>query len=108
MLLPVNLSLLGSISAFVLYGFQFKLLYTLKMSPIGKIVYNFFSKKWFFDKIYNELFGQFFFKFGYKTSYKFVDRGIFELVGPTGLSILVTKVASEMYKIQSGYLYHYT
>jgi hypothetical protein len=34
-----------------------------------------------FDKIYN-YFGQFFFKFGYSVSYKFIDRGIFEILGP--------------------------
>jgi hypothetical protein len=53
---------------------------------VGKKIYNFLNRKWFFDKIYNEYFGQFFFKFGYSISYKFVDRGIFEILGPTGLS----------------------
>jgi hypothetical protein len=27
-----------------------------------------------------------FFKFGYSVSYKFIDRGIFEILGPTILS----------------------
>jgi hypothetical protein len=54
------------------------------MSWLGKKIYNFLNRKWFFDKIYNEYFGQFFFKFGYSISYKFIDRGIFEILGPTG------------------------
>jgi NADH-ubiquinone oxidoreductase chain 5 len=107
-LLPVNLSLFGSILSFFLYTFQYKLLFNIKSSFLGKKIYNFFNRKWFFDKIYNEYFGQFFFKFGYSVSYKFVDRGIFELLGPTGLSFSITKVASELYRLQSGYLYHYT
>jgi NADH-ubiquinone oxidoreductase chain 5 len=107
-LLPVNLSLLGAISSFVLYTFNYRLLFAIKTSFVGKKIYNFFNRKWFFDKIYNEYFGQFFFKFGYSVSYKFIDRGIFELLGPTGLSFSITKVASDLYRLQTGYLYHYT
>ena len=51
--------------------------------------------------------GQFFFKFGYSISYKFVDRGIFEVLGPSGISSVVLQVASNLHKLQSGYLYHY-
>ena len=107
-LLPVILSLLGTISSFILYTFNYRLLFAVKTSFFGKKIYNFFNRKWFFDKIYNEYFGQFFFKFGYSVSYKFVDRGIFELLGPTGLSFSISKVASDLYKLQTGYLYHYT
>jgi NADH-ubiquinone oxidoreductase chain 5 len=49
--LPVNLSLLGFISAFVLYNFRSKLLYQVKTSFLGKKIYNFLNRKWFFDKI---------------------------------------------------------
>lgn len=106
--LPVNLSLLGVFSAFFLYTYFFRFLFLLKTSFLGKKIYNFFNRKWFFDKIYNELFGQFFFKFGYSISYKFVDRGIFEILGPTGLTIFFSKIASNIHKMQSGYLYHFT
>nr|QYJ09274.1 NADH dehydrogenase subunit 5 [Pleurosigma sp. mgcode 4] len=106
--LPVNLSILGVISAFFLYTYFFRFLFLLKTSFLGKKIYNFFNRKWFFDKIYNELFGQFFFKFGYSVSYKFVDRGIFEILGPTGLTMFFSKIASNIHKMQSGYLYHFT
>ena len=107
-LLPVILSLSGVAFSFILYNFQFKILLNLKLSFLGKKIYNFLNRKWFFDKIYNECFGQFFFKFAYSTSYKIVDRGVFELWGPTGLSFYILKLASKLYTIQSGYLYHYT
>jgi hypothetical protein len=67
------------------------------MSWLGKKIYNFLNRKWFFDKIYNEYFGQFFFKFGYSISYKFVDRGIFEILGPTGLSSTALIVGSSLH-----------
>ena len=106
-MLPVSLSLLGSCSALILYQYFFNSLYSLKKSFVGKVFYIFFSKKWFFDKIYNECYSQFFFKFGFQTSYKFLDRGVFEFIGPTGVTISFTNIATELYKLQSGYLYHY-
>jgi NADH-ubiquinone oxidoreductase chain 5 len=107
-LLPVGLSLLGAISAFIFYTFKSKLLFLIKTSFLGKRIYNFLNKKWFFDKIYNELIGQTFFKFGYSVSYKMVDRGIFEILGPYGLATTISKKAVSLYGLQSGYLYHYT
>jgi NADH-ubiquinone oxidoreductase chain 5 len=106
--LPVKLSLLGVFSAYILYTFQSNLLYTVKVSKIGKKIYNFLNRKWFFDKIYNEYLAQFFFKFGYSISYKFIDRGIFEILGPTGLSNVALKVGSNLHKMQTGFIYHYT
>ena len=106
--LPVKLSLLGFFLAYTLYNFRLELLFSLKMSSFGQTIYNFFNRKWFFDKIYSECFGQFFFKFGYSISYKFIDRGIFEILGPTGLSAVSLKIGSNLHKLQTGYIYHYT
>merc|ERR1712224_333526 len=88
-----TLSLFGASLSFVLYNFQSSIL---------------FNKKWFFDKLYSELFGQFFFKFGYTVSYKSVDRGAFEIMGPAGLSSVASSVAKKLHKAQTGSLYHYT
>ena len=106
--LPVHFSLFGAILAFILYNFQAKILYGLKTSFLGKKLYNFLNRKWFFDKVYNEYLGQFFFKFGYSFSYKFVDRGIFEILGPTGLSSLALAIGSRLHSIQTGSIYHLT
>jgi len=105
--LPVNLSLLGSGLAFFLYSYQFRFLFKLKKSFLGNKIYTFFNRKWFFDKIYIECIGQFFFKFGYSISYKFVDRGVFEILGPTGLTVFFSKISYNFHKMQSGYLYHF-
>lgn len=107
-ILPVTLSLLGASLSFILYNFQSSILFSLKTSALGRKVYTFLNKKWFFDKIYNECFGQFFFKFGYSMSYKNIDRGTFEMIGPTGLSSLALKTANQLHKAQTGSLYHYT
>ncbi len=106
--LPVYLSLLGFISAFFLYNFKSKFLFNIKIHFFGKQLYNFLNRKWFFDKIYNDYFGQFFFKFGYSISYKFLDRGIFEILGPTGLSNTALRIGSNLHNMQTGFIYHYT
>ena len=92
-ILPVVLSLLGATSSFLLYLFGNKLLVQLKMSVLGKKVYNFLNKKWFFDKVYNEYVSQFFFTISYTITYKIIDRGIIEVFGPMGLSSIITKKA---------------
>ena len=107
-ILPVTLSLCGAGLSFFLYNFQSSILFQIKTSYFGRKIYSFLNKKWFFDKLYNELFGQFFFKFGYSISYKAIDRGTFEIIGPTGLSTVALNVAHKLHKAQTGSLYHYT
>ncbi len=106
-ILPVILSLTGFFSAYTLYVFQSRLLFQFKIMSGGKKVYNFLNKKWYFDKIYNEHISQFIFKLGYSSSYKIVDRGIFEILGPNGLSIFLKDFAANTYTLQSSFLYHY-
>jgi NADH:ubiquinone oxidoreductase subunit 5 (subunit L)/multisubunit Na+/H+ antiporter MnhA subunit len=106
--LPVILSLLGVISSFLLYLTGSKILVKLKISKFGKKVYNFFNKKWFFDKIYNEYISQYFFTISYTITYKTIDRGIIEVFGPMGLSSIISKKAILISKLQTGYVYHYT
>jgi NADH-ubiquinone oxidoreductase chain 5 len=48
-------------------------------------VFNFLSKKWYFDKVYNEWIVQYALSWGYHVTYKSVDRGILEIFGPTQL-----------------------
>merc|ERR1712024_303804 len=88
--------------------FTSQYLFNFKTSHIGKNLYNFLNKKWFFDKVYNEYIGQFFFSFGYNVSYKIIDRGIIEIFGPMGLSSFISTSATKLVKLQSSYIYHYT
>ena len=55
-------------------------------------MYTFLNRKWFFDKVYNEYITQHVLSFGYQTTYKLVDRGLFEFLGPLG----ITKTVWEM------------
>ena len=106
--LPVILSLCGATSSFILYTFASNRLFNWKVSLIGRKIYNFLNKKWFFDKVYNEYIAQFFFSFGYNVSYKIIDRGIIEIFGPMGLSSSISNKSNHIVKLQSNYIYHYT
>ena len=107
-LLPLFFSCLGFIFSFILYTFFTVFLFKIKISNLGKKIYNFLNKKWFFDKIYNEYFVQSLLNISYRVSYKIIDRGIIEVFGPLGLTVIISKNANNLYKLQSGLLYHYT
>jgi NADH-ubiquinone oxidoreductase chain 5 len=107
-ILPVCLSLLGILLATLLYSSKVEILISLKMSTVGRKFYQFLNKKWFFDKLYNEIFGQLFFSFGYNKSYKLIDKGVLEMLGPTGISITALRVSTDIRKLQTGSIYQYT
>jgi NADH-ubiquinone oxidoreductase chain 5 len=106
-LVPVGLSLFGALFSFLMYTFGTQSLYQIKISFPGRKVYTFLSKKWFFDRILNEYITQYLLSFGYHISYKTIDRGLIEILGPMGLSNLVSKKAFYLHKLQTGFLYHY-
>jgi NADH-ubiquinone oxidoreductase chain 5 len=107
-LLPVGLSLTGATFALVLYTFSSKGLYVLKTSVTGRKIYNFLNRKWFFDKVYNECISQTALSFGYFISYKTIDRGIIEMLGPWGLSKTVLSQTSTLSRLQTGLVFDYS
>lgn len=108
-LLPLQLSFLGVFIAFVLYFLNQKALFKLKITKTGKFLYNYINKKWFFDKIYNEYIGQTFYRYSFDTSYKLIDKGVIELLGPKGLSELIfNKSKVLLLSFQTNKISHYT
>ena len=107
-LIPLILSCSGAILAYLLYTFNIEKLYSLKMSTFGLNFYNFFNRKWYFDRFYNEMISQHILNFGFNFSYKNIDRGIIEYFGPYGITNEISQVSKKMLTVQSGFLYHYT
>ena len=106
-LIPVFFSCFGMIcSLFVYFVLDKKFKFYFKKSSLGRYFYIFFSKKWFFDKIYNEVFGQSILYLGYNYTYIIIDRGILEFLGPYGISRLVYSKGFNIKGVQSGFLYH--
>ena len=105
--LPLFFTVLGLLLAFIVNYTNTKQTYILKTSWLGNKLYYMFNKRWFFDKVYNDFIGQKALSFGYNTSFKTLDKGIFEILGPFGISILFQRFTSHISKLQSGMIYHY-
>ena len=71
-------------------------------------MYTFLNRKWFFDKVYNEYITQHVLSFGYQTTYKLIDRGLFEFIGPLGITRTVWENGRLFTSLQTGFVYHYT
>ena len=106
---PVILSISGAFMALVLYYLlPLKLLYNFKQVGFIRDFYNFFNRKWFFDKVYNEFISQPVLFLGYSVTYKNIDRGIIEIFGPFGLSKVLYNPFLNFSKLQTGFIYHST
>jgi len=66
-------------------------------------MYTFFNRKWFFDKIYNEILTQNTLTIAYEHGYQNIDRGVIELIGPNGIWQLFSPIAN---KLNFGFNFH--
>nr|YP_010199878.1 NADH dehydrogenase subunit 5 [Crassiphycus usneoides]UAD89886.1 NADH dehydrogenase subunit 5 [Crassiphycus usneoides] len=102
--LPFILSTLGILLAII-----------INTSKIHLYLYNTFyrnlcflvNKKWYWDILYNRFFVYPILNFGYLVSFKNLDRGFIELVGPYGFSKLIPTWSNLFSKFQTGQLSHY-
>lgn len=106
-LIPLFFSLLGAGSAVLLNHYFSKYLYNIKISVFGRDFYTFLNKRWFFDKIQNEFIGKNILSFGYNITYKLLDRGLIEIIGPFGVSSIVRDLSRKISNFQTGYIYNY-
>lgn len=105
---PFFASLVGSLSSIFLYYLFSKHLFKLYISSnVVSFIYIFFNKKWFFDRLQNELLVSFLLKIGYNTTYKLIDKGLIELFGPLGLSKSALKLSRLVSLLQSGKINQY-
>ena len=81
--------------------------YALKMTRFGKNLYTFLNQRWFIDKVYNDFISQNALRFGYNISFKTLDKGSFEILGPSGIASTFLNITKYLSKLQSGMIYHY-
>jgi NADH-ubiquinone oxidoreductase chain 5 len=84
-ILPLLLSILGSYLAYFIYLNETQAFYQIKSMEFFKDFYTFFNKKWYFDKVYNEILVQSILTLCFNFVYKEVDRGLLEQFGPYGI-----------------------
>jgi NADH:ubiquinone oxidoreductase subunit 5 (subunit L)/multisubunit Na+/H+ antiporter MnhA subunit len=99
-------SLGGATLAVVLYHGFAPLVHSIQLSPQGRELTLFLTKKWLFDRVYNECIVPVALRFGYTTTYKALDKGLIEQFGPFGISNAVEKLVDNVKQLHSGYIYH--
>lgn len=108
-LLPLLATFLGISLAYLLNCplFGARKGYRMKTGPIGRKIYTMLNKRWFFDKVYNDFIGEEALDFGYSTSWKRLDKGCFEVIGPYGIASIFPSWSRHVSRLQSGVIYHY-
>lgn len=108
-IIPVIFSLMGAFSSLVLYSLFNKYFYCTLTKKKGLIyhIHYFLNKRWYFDQIYYYFITKPLLQFGYNVSFKIIDRGFIELVGPLGLVRFFNILTKKINGIQSGLIYHY-
>ena len=106
-LLPLIFTFGGIFFAIYIYFFDIELYYIFKQNKIFKLFYIFLNRKWYFDKIYMSIFGIFIINISYMFSYKDIDRGLLEKIGPYGVINLIQRNSLTFREIQTGYIFHY-
>ena len=105
--LPFVFTLCGAGGAYIITLSNMRTFYHIKMSSYGKSLYTFFNKRWFFDKVSNDFLSENALRFGYHISFKTLDKGCFEILGPSGIASSFLYLAHYISKLQSGMIYHY-
>lgn len=105
--IPVLLSIIAAVIAWILYYFYSTFTYNFTTSKYGGIIYSFLNNKWHFDYIYNHLIVKPILYFSNTITYKLIDRGLIELIGPSGLIKSLSSLTLNMSVLQSGIIYNY-
>jgi len=106
-LLPLILTILGAVLAFFIYLLNLDFFFSVKQTQTYKYIFNFLSKKWYFDKLYNTIINQNVLLYSYYFTYKDIDRGLLEIIGPSSIENLVLTNSESFKKFQSGNIFHY-
>jgi len=74
---------------------------------LGSEILRFLTKRWYYDKMTNDLAARTGLSFAYQISLKTLDKGVMEVFGPYGLPKLFTQMASALRTLQSGKIPQY-
>ena len=128
-MVPLILSLLGALLAFIIYnnvtqmtpsGFvkdRIQKISTFEfnenkpkwnfVSSLYHIVYTFFNSAWQFNYVINHFIVSNIWKFGHFITYRIIDRGILEIIGPKGISKVLINFTQTISNFQSGMVFNY-
>jgi proton-translocating NADH-quinone oxidoreductase chain L len=100
-IIPFIITILGVSSAYYLYAFNITNYYIARTESSTISWVSFFAKKWYIDRVYNELISQSALSLGLSYFYKDIDRGLIERIGPLGIYDLTYSI-SDIVKCGNG------
>lgn len=106
-MIPLIFTLAGAFVAYAATFYGSRAIYAFKMTSFGRNLYTMASRRWFFDQVYNQFFAQKALDFGYHVSWKTLDKGWFEVLGPYGIIHTFPKWSRRLGILQSGLIPHY-
>ena len=106
-LLPTILSIAGASLALFLYHKSPYILSEGSNSPLFRKLYTFLNGQYFFDIVINHFVISNGFKAGYNIS-KVLDRGVIEMIGPFGISHILTNSGNKIAKLDTGTITTYS
>lgn len=71
------------------------------------MVYTFLNSAWQFNYVINHFIVSNIWKFGHLVTYRIIDRGILEVIGPKGISRILIKLTQNISNFQSGMVFNY-
>jgi NADH-ubiquinone oxidoreductase chain 5 len=105
-LLPVTLSAIGAAIAIITYQIKPELFILITDNVLGKNIYTFLNGKYFFDIIYNHYIVRKSLNYGYHIT-NILEKGVFEIMGPYGLSNVLFKTGNNISKLDTGIITSY-
>ena len=105
---PFFVSMAGSFFSISVYHLFSRGIFKLYTNSIFfSLTYTFFNKKWFFDRLQNELVVSPLLRMGYSITYRLVDKGLIEIFGPSGLVKSGLTLSKQVSLLQSGKINQY-
>ena len=101
-IIPFVLSLLGIFLAFFMYSSGF--IWVLRKQ---RRLYTFLNSAWQFNYIINNFFVYYIWKFGHLITYRVIDRGLLEIIGPKGAAQFLIRSTQKVSNLQSGAVFNY-
>jgi len=101
--LPLYATIFGGFFSVIIYHIFANSLFLFYLNNTYlRYLYIFFSKKWFLDRLQNDLIVSFFLRSGYIVTYKLIDKGLIEFLGPLGYSKVVIFLTKHISQFTSG------
>jgi NADH-ubiquinone oxidoreductase chain 5 len=106
-LTPLIIIIISGITIIGIYRLNPKILIKMKKG-LGRAIYIFLNQRYLFETIYNKIILKNILKIGYNHTFKIIDRGLLENIGPEGLKRKFLLFANRLNVLHTGFLQHYT